>query len=276
MNRPYAYKTIFTINSQNALDDFWSYLIFRLNLEHSEDTYNRFARLYNILSEHKTLFFEPNYLQITLEESSDKHYVSIKTNIKEFLKTLISRLKQFGFAYHYENGLLSYPIDKKMQTLHHSVPTKEKKYAHDFMENDDVQMMSDILDKMKEKNFTKNYQTFELEELDAYRTAFSNYSNYLKYYSELHTINNIVAELSVILSLYKGESLALEDDFRVLLYSFLNNLILWHDKLFVQGSEQIDFMDETLRAELDQIKIVLNLYDEVDEEDLDLDDIFEI
>jgi hypothetical protein len=237
--------------------------------------YNRFARLYNILSEHKTLFFEPNYVQVTLEESSDKHFISIKTNIKECLKILVSRLRRFNFPYEYDNGLLTYPIDKKTQILRHASQTEEKKYLHDFMENEDAQDMLDILERMHEKNYAKIYPVFEIEELNAYRTTFSYYSSYLKYYTQLTAANNIVAELSVILSLYTKESLSLGNDFRMLLKSFLNNLILWQDKLFVQGNEKIDFMDSSLRADLDQMKVVLNLYDKVDENNSSLDDIFD-
>ena len=72
---------------------------------------------------------------------------------------------------------------------------------------------------------------------------------HLKYYSELNNVNHIVAELSVVLSLYTGECLRQGNDFRSLLQSFLNNLIDWQNKLFVKKSERIDFMDDSLKAD---------------------------
>lgn len=279
MENLYSYKTIFTLNSQSSLDDFWSYLIFRLNLEQSEYTYDRFARLYNFLSDYKQDLSSEKSITISLQESSQKYFISIDTSLKTFLNAFTHRLTKLTFEYVYEGTNLSYFIDKKSYIKESSptISSKKKLFTYSFMNETDLEEMLNILEKMQEKNYEQIYPSMDIVEITDYRSTFSYYSSYLRYYSELSTVNNIVAELSVILSLYSKECLLIGNDFRILLKSFLNNLLHWQDKLFIQKNEQINFMDDSLQADISQIKIVLNLYDEsFDNNDGEsLDDIFD-
>lgn len=275
INKLYSYKTTFTLNTDDSLDDFWSYVIFRLNLEHSEYTYDRFARLYNLLCDYKKDITSRYSVFISLEESSEEYFLSIKTLNKRFLGEFTSRLKKFNFSYIYENNILNYSIEKKLHVTK-PVKYKSKTYDYSFVSRDDIDEMSDTLERMLDRNYEKLGISLSISEINDYRTTFSYYSSHLKYYPELGTVNNIVAELSVLLSLYSNECLNAGDDFRVLVKSFLNSLAYWQEKLFIKRSEKINFMDSSLKADLSQMKIILNLYDEVeDESSCSLDDIFD-
>ncbi len=278
MNELYAYKTTFTIVSQESLDDFWSFVIFRLRLEHSEHVYDRFARLYNLLSECKNSLTTLNKVNISLEESSDIYFMSIDSNIKDFIDTFISRLEKLQFTYAYENGVLKYSVNKKKQSniFIQDNSSNAKIYTYSFMDDETIEEMLDILEKMKAKDYEKVYPTITLEEINDYRTTFSYYGSFLRDYSQLSAVHNIVTELSVILSLYSNECLAMGNDFRLLLGSFLNNLSNWQDSIFIKKEETLDFMDASLKADLEQIKIILNLYDDFsdDANQTSLDDIF--
>ena len=275
-NKLYAYKTTFIINSDSSLEDFWSYLIFRLNLEQSEYTYDRFARLYNLLCEYKTDISSMHGVYISLQESSDKYFMWINTSNQSFLNDFMKRLSRFNFEYVYKNGILNYSINKKVH-IKNPLKVDDKIYEYSFIDQDDIDEMTDTIEKMQEKNYEKLGIQLSMSEISEYRTTFSYYSSYLKHYPKLNTINNIVAELSVLLSLYPEECLKAENDFRVLIKSFLNNLAYWQDRLFIQGNEKIDFMDNSLKADLSQMKIILDLYDEIDEENdiCTLDEIFD-
>lgn len=279
MNEFYAYKTIFTIDSQGSLDDFWSYIIFRLNIEKSAYTYDRFARLYNLLCACDSLLSNEMSIKISIEESHNKYFISIISDIDKFIRNFTQRLKKFNYSYTLKDSKLNYYIDKRniQEPVTYKKPENTKKYTYDFMNDDDLDDMLDILEKMDEKNYATIYPDIEIGEINDYRTTFSYYCSHLQYYPQLNTINNIVAELSVILSLYSQECLNVGNDFRFLLKSFLNNLLHWQEKLFIKGSQEIDFMDSSLKADLSQIKVVLQLYDEVDaeSESSSLDDIFD-
>ncbi len=259
MNNLYAYKTIFTINSLQSLNDFWSFLIFRLNLEQSEYTYDRFARLYNLLSEHKHELSENSVVYLILEESDEKFFLSIDTTLNEFLHQMTTRLEALNFSYLYESNLLSYTIDKKQVFSNNSTSLKTNNYT--FMDPQDFEQMQRILEKINSKNYTNNPDVFSKDELDEYKTSFSNYSHFLRYYPQLSTVGNVVAEVSVIFSLYPKECLNLGNDFRMIVGTFFDKLTHWQNKLFLEGSEKLDFMDDVFKSDLSNIKSVLNLYD---------------
>ena len=275
----YSYKVSFTLSSLSSLDDFWSFVIFRLNIEQSEYTYDCFARIYNLLCEYSKSHEQKYPIYITLEESSKKYYINISTQHQEFLDDFTHRLKKLNFLYLHTADNLEYTINKKNPQIKttEDEQTHSQVYNYDFLEHDDLEEMLDILERMNVKNYEQVYTTLDTVELSDYRGTFSYYSSYLKYYPELNTVNNIVAELSVILSLYTETCLQQGNDFRTLLQSFLHNIIYWQDKLFVKGNEKIDFMDNSLKADLAQLKMVLGLYDEDNNDgSLDtLDDIFD-
>lgn len=272
IERKYAYSTTFYLDSESALDDLWSYVIFRLNIENSEYTYDRFARLYNFLCKFKKSMSIAHSIEIILSESSEKYYISVKTDNHMFLNKFTTRLSAMSFSYVQDHDFLEYDIDKRMAVK----TVKKTTYDYSFVSKDDIYDMSNILERMQDKNYEQVGSDFTKSELNEYRTTFSYYSSYLKAYPEFITVNNIIAELSVILSLYSTECLESGSDFRLLLKTFLNNIIFWQDKLFLEKDENIDFMDNSLKADLEQIKITLNLYDDAQDDSVcSLDDIFD-
>ena len=258
----YSYTTTFTIIEEKDLEDLWSYAIFRLNLEQSASAYDRFARLYNFLNDKKHLLLRESPLTISLKESTDQYFISLETQISSILKECTQKLQHFHHAYTYDHNSLEYTINKKdtmkLQTTQNSI---EDFKVHSFIDYNDLWEMTNCLEKMQDSNYSKVYKTLNQEEINAYRTTFSYYSSYLKMYPQLQTVSNIIAELSVILSLYSENCLLQGKDFRTLLESFVNNVFYWQDKLFHKGGAALHFMDESFQADLSQIKMVLNLYD---------------
>lgn len=259
MSNLYAYKTIFAINSTKALNDFWSFVIFRLNLEQSPYTYDRFARLHNLLRKSEDKLNENCVVYIIIEESDEKFFISIDTILNEFLELITSRLDALGFTYFYENNLLSYAIDKKQN--YQANISLEKKYNYTFMNPQDFEMMQKVLEKFFLKKHDTLHNNFQQEELKDLQQRFSRYSSYLHLYPQLFKVNNIVEELSVILRVYASESISTGANMKELLRTFLQDLILWQNKLFIEGSKELSYMDVEFQMQLSKIKTLLNLYD---------------
>lgn len=257
----YAYTTIFQISSQMDLDDFWSYFIFRLNLEKNENTYDRFARLYNLLSENATLLSPSKYLMISLKESSESYILYIKTPVEAILEKFIQRLQILGLSYVYEDKELSYTIDKKAPKEIYTQPKSEREVygAYDFIAQGDLDEMALCIAKMQDGNYSRVY----IEEVDSYYDTLSHYSSFLQLYPQLNTMNVYISELCTVLSLYGDRCRELGMDLKMLLQSFVNNIAYWQESLFVKGGEELHFMDESFKADLSQIKMSLNLYDEL-------------
>lgn len=273
----YAYKTIFEIQNQKSLDDFWSYILFRLDVQNSEYVYDRFARLYNRLVEYQDSISNDTPMNITLQEANDYYKISIDTSIETFLKASIRRFSALSFPYHYDNGIFSYVINKQQQNDEHNIiqvlPTYKKHF--DFISALDLDEMHNILERMQESHYETVFPTLHIDEINAYRTTFSYYSSHIKHYSQVANIAQIVAELSVILSLYPEKCLTIGNIIRPLLNTFLKNLIHWQETLFKVGGVEIDYMYDSLLADLSQIKVFLELYDDIDDDEESLDDIFD-
>jgi hypothetical protein len=272
--RLYAYTTIFTIESSRDLDDFWGYIIERLQVESSQHTYNRLARLHNILTEQLKFISEEQSVTITLRESDLFFRFTIVTEIKSFFVSLISRFEHYGFEYRFENNILRYGIHKVDPKLLAPKQPKKEQRVFGFVNQDDLDEMSNILERLEDANYEKVYPSLSEDELSDYRSAFSYYASHLQFYTQLKHMYGIVAELSVLLSIYKDDCIALGNDMRALIYSFVGSLQIWQTKLFETGAEALSFMDDSFEADLAQIKLALNLYDEV-EDDSSLDDIFD-
>ncbi len=221
-NNIYTYTTIFNINSEKSLDDLCSYFIFRLNLEKSAYTYDRFARLYNFLNDSKKLLSPSLYITISLQETNEQFLLSIDTTITNIIDEFITRLKRLDFPYQHKNNILRYAIDKRDPNETPAVRNlKPVKYAaYDFISQTDLDEMSDCIKKMQDRNYEKVCKTLLIDEINAYRTTLSYYSSFLKFYPQLNTMNSVVTELAVLLSLYSDDCLRLGTDFRRLLQSF--------------------------------------------------------
>jgi len=278
--KKYSYYTKFHIGSESDLDDFWSFVIFRLNVQTDKELYDRFARLYNLLLEQKSILDQK--ITIFLYETSNYFLIKIKTNIVTIIEKLVSRLKHYNFLYEQEENKLSYEITKVTpknvnRPLVSKTVEKKKLRVYDFMTKDDLEDLYNLLEKMIDKNYDKVRHALEVDEINDYRTTFSYFSSISNIYPQLKFMSNIVAELSVILSLYLDECLENGLEVRAFFLGFMNNLELWLDTLFKQGCESITFMDASFLADMAQFKILLGLYDEMEEtnESSSLDAIFD-
>lgn len=272
-NEFFAYETSFFINSAKALDEFWSYLVFRLNIESRSTIYERLTRLYNILSNFR--YSMDQGVEIRLQETSNYYCFSINSPIEAIIPMIVDRLEEYRFPYRYDQNELRYTIDKRsdaeMTTYEHIA-----KAPYSFLVPDDLDDISNAIERLLDNANIESPQ-LSIEEIHAFRTAFSYISSILKFYSELIIVANVIAELSVILSLHHEAILREQATHRVFLYSVMTNLSQWFTTLFIKGGEELDYMNASFQADLDQIKMALNLYDDVyaDNASCDLDDIFD-
>jgi len=271
----YAYATIFNISSHKDLDDFWSYFIFRLNLQSNENTYDRFVRLYNLLNDNATLLSPLKDMTITLKESSESYILYIKTSVDAMLEKFIQRLQVRELSYVYENNILSYAIDKKDRHERYAEKNNnyEKYEVYDFISEHDLDEMLWCIRKVQDGNYSRVY----IEDVDSYYETLTHYGSFLQLYPQLNIMSNYTADLCTVLSLNKEKCAELGMEIKLLLQSFVNNISYWQDSLFINGGEELHFMDESFKADLSQIKMSLNLYDVLTEEESDecLDGIFD-
>jgi len=266
----YHYQTSFFIKNRTSISHFWSFLIFKLDIEKNENLYNKFARLHNALQTNKKLF--GNGFTINISESMYLYHIDIIDAPIDILKYIIKRLRQFNDSYELENYKISFSIDKNIEKQV-KIVYEDNIYKKDFLTQDDIDELENIIEKMQRYNYKLVYDKFQTTELHSYKSIFSHYANVISEYEDMTIIGNIIAEIAVILSLY--EELCLENGqyIRTLLEGFMNNLTLWHKSIFIDKSAKSNFLNESFDADLKQLKIFLNLYDE-EICKADLEDIF--
>jgi len=266
----YHYQTSFFIKNNTSISHFWSFLIFKLNIEKNENLYNKFARLHNVLQTNENLF--ENGFTINISESMYLYNIDIVDAPINILKYLIKKLKQFNDYYELDNYRISFTIDKNLEKQV-KIVYEDNVYKKDFLTQDDIDELVNIIEKMQNYNYKLVYDRLQTTELHNYKSVFSHYSNIISEYEDMTIIGNIIAEIAVILSLYEELCLENEKFVRPLLEGFINNLAIWHNSIFIYKSAKSNFLNDSFDADLKQLKIFLNLYDEEICED-ELEDIF--
>jgi len=267
----YNYEINFFIENEKALNEFWSFLIFRINIKENESVYNQFARLYNILNDNHDNFSKD--LSIKLKESRYFYNIKIKNPPFEFLKSIVYKLKQFNQEFSIDNNHIAFNYQKENYNID-LVKNDEKK--HRVLSEDDLENLVNMIEKFLAYNYSLHYKSFEIDELHSYKSVFSNYSNVISEYEDLNVISNTVAELSVILSLYEDQCLYKGDMLRSLLEGFTKNLEIWHNSVFVYKNQKIDYLDDSFMADLKQLKVMLELFDDEPDEEIDMFDLFDL
>jgi len=201
--------------------------------------------------------------------------------VEGIVDKMIYKLDYYQFDYHLEDDSLVYSIAKKeaLKTTVDKLPQKVSKElkVYDFIGKDDLDDLTNILEKMIDRDYAQITSILDTAELNDYKTTFSYFASISQPYRELTVISNIVAELSVILSLYVYECLEHPYEVRAFFRAFVLSLETWLEMLFKVGCEMPSFMNDSFLADLAQFKMLLGLYDDMneDEEAENLDAVFD-
>jgi len=159
-------------------NDFWSFMIFWLNIEKDENTYNQFARLYNILIDSGEV---PSAdFAIKLNESIDSFYIQILNPPFEILKTVVAKWKQFNLEYTIFDNSIYFEVEKKQKELKKEF--KSNKNSKRSITQDDLSELVNMIEKFQAYNYQIHFDIFSLDELHSFKSVFSNYANTLSQY----------------------------------------------------------------------------------------------
>lgn len=295
-------KIVFSIANEEDLNQCWDY--FETHLKNDNSTLQTLLTiLFNVtdklLQKEKSTFFE-----VILEQTRDYYYFTIWNEVvsQHFVK-IIKSLQDINFKN--DAARITIKIDKiieaascplsyveeelqKIEKKESKKKTEKKKVEktpvkvskspelfippYAFLNSEDLEELLELCDDMvdvvseAEGNLTD----------DSYlrlRTLFSSFSLTIGYYEDLYEVSDIMKELSVLVSASHERFVAMNSDEIALVDGFVNNLDRWAHTVFVKGGADIHFMDDSLKADLQTIKMLVEPEDESSEEDLD--DIFD-
>lgn len=137
-----------------------------------------------------------------------------------------------------------------------------------YMDSNDVIELSNAAKDMNEYLYVAQEIGFTAEAIIKIRTYFSRISVILNHYEEIEQIALIMTEFSMMINQYKEAFMELGTDQIRLIEGFAGNFERWINILFSEGGAKLNFMDRSLRADMEMIRLMIEPPIEATEEEL--------
>jgi hypothetical protein len=280
----HSVKQVVSIGDEEDLNQLWEYII-SIHSSDSCETYAFFIRLYELSSQ----FLESNpgiFFEIILEQSDENYYFTVWN--KTFINFARKHWKKRRLDYRFKNKRItirlskSFLEDKKAEKLAEDNSRIDNFLAtiqrsetiqpippYTFMDSDDVIELNDIAKDMNEYLYMAQQIGFTPEALIKIRTYFSRISMILNYYEEIEQIAIVMTEFSMMIHYYKEAFAQLTTDQIRLIEGFSGNFERWLKILFMEGGAELNFMNRSLRADMEMIRLMIEPPVAVTKEELD-------
>lgn len=280
----HSIKQVVSIGDEEDLNQMWEYIMM-LHSSDASEVYTFFIGLYELsarfLDINSGIFFE-----IIIEQSDENYYFTVWN--KEFIYFARKQWKKRRLDYRFKNKRITIRLsktqlqekkvekstvdDKRINHLLATIPTAEVGeilLPYDFMDKNDVIELGDIVRDMNDYICIVQESGFTAEALMRIRSYFSRISVMLNHYEEIEEVAIIVTEFSMMLHQNKESFLQLNMDQIRLIDGFTRNFERWLKVLFLEGGARLNFMDRSLRADMEMIRFMIEPPIETSEEELD-------
>jgi len=287
--KTYNIKHVISISDEEDLNQSWDY-ISTANTEKRELTQTFLAQFYNLVLSYimkkKLSFFE-----VILEDSDDYLYFTLWNEKMSLLFKKYAKKASLDFLY--DDKRISIRLDKKAyyekrkkiekknekreKNLIKSVNSEKKKVkkpAYTFIEHDDLNELRELNDDMIEFIIQTSKYGFSHDLFISLRSTLSIFCQILRYYDRITPFSTILTNFSNLLNVNKDRFIELNIDQLSLIKGFIYNIDYWLNTLFVNGGADLYFMDNSLNADYEMISQIISP-PEANEENMDLDDIFD-
>jgi len=272
-NTIYSIKHVVSIGNEEDLNQFWCYFDQEMNHEHQlfyhfMDLMYAFAS--DVFSKNKEIFFE-----LIVEQSERYFYLTLwNINISQLFKQFLDK-RGAKLRYKIDKKRICVQLDKVQLQMHDQdykagqknrekslvLSLENKKSLHypvyDFLEEDDKQEVLKMCEDMSDVMYLGKQRGFDNNAFITIRSCLSMFTLNLLPYTQLSNITNTVTEFSVLMNTYRLEFIALSLEEISLVEGFLHNLERWANTLFVEGGADLHFMDNSLRADMQMIKMLI-------------------
>lgn len=282
-------KHVISVGNEEDLNQFWHYF-------HSEVTkeYKLLYRFIGILYAFSARLFEENeelFFELFVEENDDTFYFTVRNDsVSKALRELLRpHDKEFECR-----------VDEKRITLKFAKDELEKRNETDLKEQE--KRRDDLLRSVKERSpiFRMHYDFLQEEDREEVlqicdemtdimdhtkkiglnsgvcirlRSCLSMFSLSMLPYPQLCNVVNLVTGFSVLINTHQSSFEKMSPDNVALVEGFIRNIDRWANTLFVEGGADLHFMDNSLKADLEMIR--MRIEPQMIEEDLSLEGIFD-
>lgn len=280
----HSIKQVVSIGDEEDLNQLWEYIM-GIHASDASETYAFFISLYELsaqfLDTHRGVFFE-----IIIEQSDDNYYFTVWNKV--FIRFARKHLKKRKLDYRFRNKRITVRlsklllINKKIEkvandntrisnflaTVQHSEFIKPMP-PFTFMHRNDIIALNDVVQDMNEHLCIAQEVGFTLAGFARIRTYFSQISVILNHYEEIEQIAIVMTEFSMMINYRKEEFSQLNTDQIGLILGFMGNFERWIKILFTEGGAELNFMDRSLRADMEMIRLMVEPPVEATQEEVD-------
>lgn len=280
-------KHVISIGDEEDLNQFWHYF-------HSEIV-NDYKLLYSFISLMYTFSFrqfESNkgvFFELIIEQNEEYFYFTLwSADISKALKLFLDQ-RSSGFEYKVDKKRISVKIVKELLSLDNEiyddrqehrrrqllVALNEDKPAvqvpYDFLEEEDREEVLKICDDMSDIIYRVKKSGFHRDSFIRLRSSLSMFSLSLLPYAQLCKVSSIITEFSILMNNHEESFQKMSYSEISLIEGFINNIERWTQILFVVGGADLHFMDNSLKADLEMIKM---LVEPTEEKAFEVDEVF--
>ena len=286
----HSIKHVISIGNEEDLNQFWHYF--------DQEVKNDYRLLYNFIGlmyafisrlfeENEELFFE-----LIIEQNDDLFYFTVwNATVCTAWMRLLNEGKN-DFEYKSDKKRVTVKLVKEVLLRHDEVCEDEKKNAREnlitslsqevskpklpygFLQPEDREDLLKICDDMSDLMYQSKKVGFNHDVFIRLRSYLSVFSLTMMPYPHVSSISNLTTEFSVLMNSYQTSFKTMLFDEIALVEGFISNIDRWANTLFVSGGADLHFMDSSLRADLEMIKMLVVPQPIVQEEAV-LDDIFD-
>lgn len=285
----HSIKHVISIGNEEDLNQFWHYFDQEIKNDYRL-LYSFIGLMYAFLSrlfeEDKELFFE-----LIIEQNDDVFYFTVWNAAVSAAWMRLLEKSQNDFKYKTDKKRVTVKLLKEMLIRHDEVYEDEKKNAREnlitsltvdvpvlqtpygFLQTEDREELLKICDDMSDLMYQSKKVGFHHDVFIRLRSYLSIVSLTMSPYPQVSSIAHLTTEFSVFMNSYQDAFKAMHFDEMTLVEGFVNNIDRWANTLFVSGGADLHFMDSSLKADLEVIKMLV-APQKITEEDA-LDDIFD-
>ncbi len=286
-------QTIFYVTSEEALAEFWEYYLLRETPSKLDNLSDVVRAIFSLGENIIKLDGEP-WIIVEADDSAVYFTINQLDVIGSLIFKLIMKKNPTVIEYKEEKEKVSFKLEHMITRLEEneveeraekevevSIDTVEIKstdtseyQVYSYMDSDDMAEVEEILGDLNSLILVVGRSDVEASEIADIAKYLEKLGRTISIYTESYEIGQSLSHLSREILEHTVRFQELASDLSTMSAAFSSDLQQWYKMTFFEGAPSLDFMDATIRANVETICAMLNT-DDSPADEADMDDIFD-
>lgn len=290
----YSYQLTFFLSNDDELAQFWETMLVRLEFQNHIEHLSDFVRLifrlgtyqlqraykchvYVEEDEHNFFFTMDNMKLLSIETVSqmiNKYCSNAIYEIKgDLLSFILPRVNDKTSDLVQINNLIT---DEEVIETAQSFPSKnmikETLQTYDILDENALEEFDYVVLKLQTEIMMMGSSDLGEDDIYTMNEYIKKLASILSVSQDSYAISSSLSDFSSLLDEYSEQFIAMSKDLSHMMRSFINDLIMWKEMIFVTGAPSVDFLNNSISSNVQMIRAVFVTDDATSE---DMDDIFD-